>query len=56
MIMVHNHPSGSPEPSRADIEMTREVREAASRLGVVLHDHIIVAKGGHASFKSMGLL
>ncbi|MPY69996.1 MAG: DNA repair protein RadC [Alphaproteobacteria bacterium] len=56
IIMVHNHPSGSPEPSRADIEMTREVREAASRLGVVLHDHIIVAKGGHASFKSMGLL
>jgi DNA repair protein RadC len=56
IIMVHNHPSGSPEPSRADIEMTREVRDAAARLGIVLHDHVIVAKGGHASFKNLGLL
>ncbi len=56
IILVHNHPSGDPEPSRADIQMTNEVRDAGARLGVVLHDHIVVAKGGHASFKSMGLL
>jgi DNA repair protein RadC len=56
IIMVHNHPSGSPDPSRADIDMTRQVRDAAGKLGIVLHDHVIVAKGGHSSFKSMGLL
>jgi len=56
VIMVHNHPSGNAEPSRADIEMTREVRDAAAKLGVALHDHVIVARGGHASFKALGLL
>ena len=56
IIMVHNHPSGDPTPSRADIEMTREVREAGAKLGVTLHDHIIVARTGHESFKTMGLL
>lgn len=56
LIMVHNHPSGDPQPSRADIEMTRELRDTAARLGIALHDHIIVAKGGHTSFKSQGLL
>jgi len=56
LIMVHNHPSGDPTPSRADIDMTHEVRDAAEKLGIVLHDHVIVAKGGTASFKSMGLL
>lgn len=56
IIMVHNHPSGDPTPSGADIEMTREVREAAARLGIVLHDHLVVSKSGHASFKDMGLL
>jgi DNA repair protein RadC len=56
MIMVHNHPSGDPKPSRADIEMTRELRDTAARLGITLHDHIIVAKSGRTSFKSTGLL
>ncbi len=56
VILVHNHPSGDPTPSKADIEMTRQVRDAAERLGVALHDHIIVARGKHASFKTLGLL
>ena len=56
VIMVHNHPSGDPAPSRADIEMTREVQEAGEKLGITLHDHVIVCKGGHNSFKSLGIL
>jgi DNA repair protein RadC len=56
LILVHNHPSGDPTPSRADIEMTRQVREAAEKLGIALHDHVVIARGRHASFKSMGLL
>ncbi len=56
LILVHNHPSGDPTPSRADIEMTHEVVEAGRRLGITVHDHIVVGKGRHASFKSMGLL
>ena len=56
LIMVHNHPSGDDTPSADDIEMTREVREAGEKLGITLHDHVIVAKGGHNSFKSLGLL
>ena len=56
IILVHNHPSGDPAPSRADIEMTREVQEAAGKLGIALHDHLIIGRDGHASFKSLGLL
>lgn len=56
VIMVHNHPSGDPKPSRADIEMTRQVRDAAKAVGVVLHDHLIVGRNGHSSFKSLGLI
>ena len=56
IILVHNHPSGDPEPSKADIRMTNEVRDAGAKLGIALHDHVVVAKGGHTSFKSMGLL
>ena len=56
VILVHNHPSGDPTPSRADIEMTKEVQEAAGKLGISVHDHIVVSKSGHASFKSLGLL
>jgi DNA repair protein RadC len=56
IILVHNHPSGDPTPSRADIEMTREIAKAASALGITVHDHLIVGKGRHASFKTMGLL
>ena len=56
IILVHNHPSGDAEPSRADIEMTKEVQEAASRLGIVLHDHLVIGRDRHVSFKSKGLL
>ena len=56
LVMVHNHPSGDPTPSRADIDMTRKVKDAASAVGVTLHDHLIVARGGHTSFKSKGLI
>ena len=56
IIMVHNHPSGDPTPSQGDIDMTNEVKEAAGKLGIVLHDHIVVARGGASSFKSLGLL
>jgi len=55
-IMVHNHPSGDTTPSAADIAMTAEVREAAERLGIVLHDHVIIGRRGHSSFKTLGLL
>jgi DNA repair protein RadC len=56
IILVHNHPSGDPTPSRADIDMTRLIVEAARPLGVVIHDHIIVGKQGHASLKGLKLL
>jgi DNA repair protein RadC len=56
IILVHNHPSGDPTPSRDDIEMTQEVRQAASALSIVLHDHIIVGNGAWLSFRKQGLL
>ena len=56
LILVHNHPSGDPTPSRGDIEMTKEIQDAGIKLGVTLHDHVIVARGGHFSFKALGLL
>jgi DNA repair protein RadC len=56
LILVHNHPSGDPTPSRADIEMTREVAQAARALGLVLHDHLVVGLGRHLSFRQEGLL
>ena len=56
IIMVHNHPSGDPTPSEADIAMTRLVRDAAQPLGVVLHDHVIVGRGRHTSMRSQGLI
>jgi len=56
MIMVHNHPSGDPAPSKADIAMTKEVRDAAEKLGIELHDHVIVSKSGSTSFKDLGVL
>ena len=55
-FMVHNHPSGDPKPSRADIEMTRKVKDAVAAVNITLHDHVIVSRGGHVSFKSEGLL
>ena len=56
MILVHNHPSGDPSPSRADVEMTKQIVEAARALRISLHDHIIVGRQGHASFKALGLI
>ena len=56
LILVHNHPSGDPTPSQADIKMTLEIAEIAKPLGVVLHDHIIIGRNGHASLKGLGLV
>ncbi len=56
LIIVHNHPSGDPTPSRADIDMTRLIVDAAKPLGVTIHDHIIVGRNGHASFKALRLI
>ena len=56
LIVVHNHPSGDPKPSREDIQMTRELKAAASALEIELHDHVVIGHGTHASFRSLGLL
>ena len=56
LILVHNHPSGDPTPSRADIQMTKSIIDIAAPLGISVHDHIIVGKGGHASLKGMKLI
>jgi DNA repair protein RadC len=56
LILAHNHPSGDPKPSRDDIEMTREIRKAAEALGIAIHDHLVIGRKGHASFRSLGLL
>lgn len=56
LILVHNHPSGDPKPSREDIDMTREVKAAAAVLGIAIHDHLVIGRKGHASFRSLGLL
>ena len=56
LILVHNHPSGDPTPSRADIDMTRTIAATAKPLGILIHDHLIIGKDGHTSFKSKGLL
>ena len=56
LILVHNHPSGDPTPSRADIVMTQSIIEVAKPLGIAVHDHIIVGKEGHASFKGLKLI
>jgi DNA repair protein RadC len=56
VILVHNHPSGDPTPSQADIQMTRAIIDIAQPLGISVHDHIIVGKNGHASLKGMKLI
>ena len=56
VILVHNHPSGDPTPSRADIDMTRAIVEVARPLGISVHDHLIVGKNGHASLKALKLM
>lgn len=55
LILVHNHPSGDPTPSRADIDMTRTIVEVAKPLGIEVHDHLIVGREGHASFRALKL-
>jgi DNA repair protein RadC len=56
IILAHNHPSGDPTPSRADIDMTRQIAETAKPLGISLHDHIIIGRKSHASLKGLGLI
>jgi DNA repair protein RadC len=56
IVLVHNHPSGDPAPSRADITLTREIAEAGKRLGISVHDHVIIGAEGHSSMRAMGLL
>jgi DNA repair protein RadC len=56
MILVHNHPSGDPTPSRADIQMTKQLIDTARPLGIAIHDHIIVGRAGHASLKGLKLI
>ncbi|MGQ7793379.1 RadC family protein [Faunimonas sp. B44] len=56
VILVHNHPSGDPTPSRADIQMTQSIVDVAKPLGIVVHDHLVVGRDGHASFRGLGLI
>lgn len=56
MIIVHNHPSGDPSPSQQDIQLTRELAEAARPLKIALHDHVIIGAKGHSSLRAMGLI
>ncbi len=56
LILVHNHPSGDPTPSKADIAVTRDIIKAAGPLGVTVHDHVIIGRGRHTSLRDMGLL
>jgi len=56
IILVHNHPSGDPTPSRADIQMTKQIIDTAKPLGIAVHDHLIVGRNGHASLKSLQLI
>jgi len=56
LILVHNDPSGDPMPSHADIQMTQSIIDVARPLGIAVHDHIIVGKEGHVSFKSLRLI
>lgn len=56
IILVHNHPSGDPSPSRQDIAITRDIIDVGSKLGISVHDHIIIGRSGHISFRSKGLI
>ncbi|MBN9083600.1 MAG: hypothetical protein BGP04_15330 [Rhizobiales bacterium 62-17] len=56
IILVHNHPSGDPAPSQADVQMTRDIQAIARSLGIELHDHIIVGRNGHASLRALKLI
>jgi DNA repair protein RadC len=56
IILVHNHPSGDPTPSTADVQMTRQIIDVAQPLGIVVHDHIVIGRNGHASMKALKLI
>lgn len=56
LILVHNHPSGDPSPSRADIQLTKEIAEAGRKLGIAVHDHIIIGAEKHTSLRAAGLI
>jgi DNA repair protein RadC len=56
LILVHNHPSGNPEPSRADIAITKAIAEAGRPLGITVHDHVIVGREGHVSLRAKGVI
>ncbi|WP_245293205.1 RadC family protein [Mongoliimonas terrestris] len=56
LILVHNHPSGDPTPSRADVTMTKQIVDVAGPLGIAVHDHIIIGRDGHASLKGLRLM
>lgn len=56
IILVHNHPSGDPAPSRADIALTRDIADAGKKLGITVHDHIVIGANGHSSMRGLGLL
>ncbi|MEM6539425.1 MAG: DNA repair protein RadC, partial [Pseudomonadota bacterium] len=56
IILVHNHPSGDPSPSKADVQMTAKVAEALSAVDIAVHDHIIIGTDGHASLRALGLM
>ena len=54
--MIHNHPSGDPSPSAADVQMTKQIVDVAKPLGITVHDHIVIGKAGHASMKALRLI
>ena len=54
--LLHNHPSGDPTPSKADIAVTQEIKKAAALLGLTLHDHVIIGRNRHASLRELGLI
>jgi DNA repair protein RadC len=56
LILVHNHPSGDPTPSKADIAVTQDIKKAAAPLGVALHDHVIIGRNRHVSLRDLGLI
>ena len=56
LILVHNHPSGDPTPSDSDMQMTRQVEQAATALGITLHDHLVIGKSDELSFRAQGYL
>jgi len=56
LILVHNHPSGDPTPSTADVTLTRDIKLVAEKLGIALHDHLVIGRAGHSSLRSLGLI